>query len=71
MFLRAYTELQWYAGVMFWQYNSDAGGKAILFATFQLATYYRKRPIYPQHDFRPITIPKPISYKKPITTKKS
>lgn len=26
---QAYTDLHWYAGIMFWQYSSDVGGKAI------------------------------------------
>ena len=26
---QAYTDFKWYGGVMFWQYVSDIGGKAI------------------------------------------
>ncbi len=32
----AYTEYNWYAGVMFWQYSNDLEGKAILNAVGNL-----------------------------------
>ena len=33
---QAYNEHKWYAGIMFWQYSSDIGGKGIQLAAGHL-----------------------------------
>ena len=33
---RAYRDFNWCTGVMFWQYQSDQNGSAVLLATYQL-----------------------------------
>ena len=38
---RAYSELGWYAGVMFWQYRSDLAGTVVSTATSNLVTQFQ------------------------------
>lgn len=39
---RAFNELGWYAGVMFWQYKSDLNGSVINAAASTLISNYQK-----------------------------
>ena len=53
--LRAYRELDWCGGIMFWQYSSDKNGTAALVSTFQLSYLCYRRPVQPKHEVQKIT----------------
>ena len=40
MFVRAYQEGHWYAGVMLWQFSSDTGGQAVSAIISKLKSLY-------------------------------
>lgn len=64
--LRAYRELDWCGGVMFWQYSSDRNGTAVLVSTFQLSYLCYRKPVQRQkHEAQKIT-PKIVKEEKKI-----